>query len=114
MKKTFNGNGHTPGSTYKFEGNSQVGSGELALLSATPSENVKIKLTMLTPFKAENEIEYRLVPEADGTRFHWIMSGDGGFLGKLVTTLIDCEKLATADWDRGIENLKRLVEKPAP
>ena len=37
-------------------------------------------------------------------------SGDGGFIGKLMGTLIDCEKMVTKDFDISITNLKKLIE----
>ena len=39
------------------------------------------------------------------------MSGDGGFMGKLINIFIDCEKMVTADFETGIKTLKDLVEK---
>ncbi|WP_374000814.1 hypothetical protein [Bdellovibrio bacteriovorus] len=40
------------------------------------------------------------------------MSGDGGFVGKLVTFFVDCEKLITDQFKQGIQNLKDIVEMP--
>lgn len=113
MKKTIKGDGKSVGSSFEFDGNSDVGAGVIEIKELNPNHSVKLKLTMLKPFKAENDVEYVLVPEADGTRFSWIMSGDGGFLSKLITLLIDCEKMVTADWGKGFENLKQIVETPA-
>ena len=110
MKKRFAGPEGAAGSIMEFEGNREVGSGKLELLEVVPNERVRIRLTMIKPFKAENLVEYRLVPEAAGTRFFWIMSGDGGFMGKLMTTLIDCEKMIGDQFSTGIENLKKVVE----
>ena len=71
---------------------------------------MELKLTMTKPIHAENIINYKLIPEGSGTRFSWAMSGDGGFMGKLMATLIDCEKMMTADFDIGISNLKAVIE----
>jgi hypothetical protein len=79
-------------------------------LKLVPNEAVQIKLTMTKPFQAENLVDYRLAREGNATRFTWAMSGDGGFLGKLMATLIDCEAMVTKDFVVGIENLKTVVE----
>lgn len=110
MKKTFGGTPGQVGSTMEFEGNSNAGSGRLEILSVTPNELVQIKLLMTKPFRAENLVEYRLTPDGTGTRFTWSMSGDGGFMTKLLTTAIDCEKMIAKQFTEGIQNLKALVE----
>jgi len=65
---------------------------------------------MTQPVFADNVIDYTLTPEGSGTRFTWAMSGHIPFLGKLINLLIDCEKMVTADFDTGIQNLKQLIE----
>jgi uncharacterized protein YndB with AHSA1/START domain len=110
MKKTFTGMGNQVGSVMEFEGNQDVGSGKLELLKLVPNHLVEIKLTMKMPFTAENLIEYKLTPEASGTRFSWAMSGDSGFFGKLISLFFDCEKMVTSDFNTGIQNLKVLAE----
>jgi uncharacterized protein YndB with AHSA1/START domain len=110
MKKTFSGPEAQVGSIMEFEGNKDAGSGKLELLKIVPNELVEIKLTMTKPFHAENLIQYRLTSEASGTRFSWAMSGDGGFMGKLISVFINCEKMVTAQFDTGIANLKTTVE----
>lgn len=110
MKKTYVGQEGEVGSEMIFDGNSEAGSGKLTITNIVPNEKVEILLTMTKPLPAENKIEYTLTPESDGTRFTWTMSGDGGFLGKLVTLFIDCEKMVADDFLTGIENLRNLVE----
>lgn len=110
MKKTFLGPDAQVGSVMEFEGNSDAGSGKLELLKIVPNELVEIKLTMTKPFYAENIVRYTLQSDDGGTRFTWSMSGDGGFLGKLMTLLIDCEKLVGDQFELGITNLKTLIE----
>ena len=94
----------------EFEGNSDAGSGKLEMLSIAPNQLVDIKLTMTKPIFAENLIQYKLTPEGQGTRFTWSMSGDGGFMTKLMTVFIDCEKMVGDQFNAGIANLKTIVE----
>ena len=76
-----------------------------------PNQAVDIKLIMTAPFRAENLVQYTLTPEAaGGTRFTWAMSGDGGFMGKLMSVVFDCEKMIAGDFEKGIANLKKVVE----
>ncbi len=110
MKTTFSGPDAQIGSVMEFEGNSQAGSGRLEIINLIPNELVEIKLTMLKPMKAENLVQYRLTKEEAGTRFSWSMTGDGGFLGKLMNVFIDCEKMVADQFTKGINNLKALIE----
>lgn len=110
MKKTYSGTMGQVGSRMEFDGNSSVGSGHLEILKVVPNESVELRLTMTKPFYGENLIQYKLVPEGTGTRFSWSMSGHGGFLGKLMTLIIDCEKMIGGQFETGISNLKGVVE----
>ncbi len=47
----------------------------------------------------------------NGVEMTWSMSGDGGFLGKLIGVFIDCEKMVKDQFVVGIKNLKVIVEK---
>ncbi len=110
MKKTFTGSDGEVGSVMEFEGNMDSGSGKLEILKIVPNEMVEIRLTMLKPFYGVNLVTYKLTPEEKGTRFSWSMSGDGGFMGKLMTVLIDCEAMVGGQFNQGITSLKALVE----
>ncbi len=114
MKSTFTGPGNQVGSAMDFEGNSEAGTGRLEITKIIPNERVEIRLMMTQPLTADNLIEYRLTPEGAGTRFTWAMSGDGGFMGKLVTLFMDCEKMVAGEFVKGIATLKGLVEAKTP
>lgn len=110
MKRTIQGTDGTVGSKLEFVGNSETGSGQLEFLKVEPNRFVELRLTMTSPVKAENLVRYELKPEAGGTRFTWSMEGDSGFIGKLFGVIIDCEKMVAGDFEKGIANLKALVE----
>lgn len=110
MKKTYGGPDAQVGSVMEFDGNRDAGSGKLEILKIVPNELVQIRLTMLKPFEGVNLVEYTLTPEADGTRFTWAMSGEGGFVSKLLNFFVDCEKMVADQFTAGINNLKALIE----
>jgi hypothetical protein len=110
MKKTFTGPDAQVGSILEFDGNKDAGSGTLEILKLVPNQSVQLKLIMTKPMHAENIIDYTLSPEGAGTRFTWAMSGDGGFMGKLINVFIDCEKMIGDQMEIGIKNLQTLVE----
>lgn len=109
MPKSYGGTEGQVGSWMEF-GPSKSGSGRLEILELVPNQQVKIRLHMTAPFEANNIVIYTLTPEEGSTRFVWMMEGDGGFMGKLMTTIIDCEKMVAGQFTEGIQNLKVLVE----
>lgn len=111
MKKSYLGEEGQVGSKLEFDGNSEAGSGTIEILKLVPNESVDLKLTMTKPMHAENFIQYKLTPEANGTRFTWSMHGDNGFMGKLISVFIDCETMLDKPFTDGIHNLKTIVEK---
>jgi hypothetical protein len=113
MKRTFKGAEGEVGSIMEFDGNRDSGAGSLEVLKIIPNQQVEIKLVMTRPISASNTIIYTLTPEGDQTRFSWAMSGDGGFMGKLIGVFIDCEKMVAGDFEVGIKTLKDLIEKQA-
>lgn len=110
MKKTFTGTDGQVGSVMEFKGNKDAGAGKLELVNLVPNQSVDIKLTMIEPIFAENLVQYKLTPEGDGTRFTWSMSGDGGFVGKLISVFMDCENMVEEQFSAGIVNLKNVIE----
>lgn len=113
MKKSFTGDDGQVGSKMEFE-SKEAGSGTIEILRIVPNEAVDLKLIMTAPLKGENLIEYRLASEGEGTRFTWTMSGEGGFMGKLMSVIINCEKMIGDQFTQGINNLKAVLEKPKP
>ena len=110
MAFTFAGPAAGVGAQMAFSGNRDVGAGSLEILRSEPNASVDVRLTMREPFEGENLVRYVLVPEGSGTRFTWTMTGTGGFLSKLVSVLIDCDKMVAGDFAVGIQNLKVLIE----
>lgn len=109
MKRTYGGNEGQVGQTVEFE-SKETGTGKLEVMSVAPNQHVQIRLTMIKPFPAENLIDYTLTPEGTATRFMWAMSGDPGFMGKLFSVFVDCEKMFGEELQKGVNNLKTLVE----
>lgn len=109
LARTYTGPASGVGSGVHFVGNSEVGEGQLEILKVVPNELVELKLEMIKPFHGVNLIQYRLTPDAQGSRFSWKMSGESGFPGKLMSVFIDCEKMIGGEFEKGIGNLDKLM-----
>lgn len=111
-KRAFGGEKQKPGSFEEWEGNSQAGSGRITITDVQPDKQVDLRLEMRKPMAATNHVVYALAPAQGGTLFTWTMEGESPYLGKLAGLFIDCDKLVGGEFEKGIANLKAVVEKP--
>ncbi len=111
IKTTFSGAASGVGAIYNWEGNRDVGSGRQEILSVEPARRVTIKINFYKPFKAENTVEYTMVPVAGGTEVGWAMFGAQPFMAKIVALFMNCEKMMNDQFDKGLASLKAYVEK---
>jgi hypothetical protein len=111
MNRVYSGPEGQVGSVMEFKGNREAGEGRLEIVRMVPNQLVELKLTMTAPFRADNVVRYQLAPEGTATRFTWSMEGDSGYLGKLMSVFIDCEKMVGGEFEKGVASLKSLMEK---
>jgi len=111
MKRTHSGAERGKGAVYEWSGNSDVGSGRIAITDVTPLSKVTMELDMLSPFPAHNIVEFTLTSHGDSTAMTWSMHGAQPYLGKVISTFIDCDKMVGGMFEDGLGKLKVLAEK---
>jgi uncharacterized protein YndB with AHSA1/START domain len=112
MKRTFSGPENGKGAVYEFDGDpKKTGKGRLEIIEAVPPVKVVLTLDMIEPIKGHNVVEYTLEPKGGGTSVTWAMTGKNTYLGKIVCTFINMDKMVGGDFEAGLANLKSLVEK---
>jgi Polyketide cyclase / dehydrase and lipid transport len=110
-KLTYSGPASGNGAAHAWEGNSQVGKGRVEITDATPSSKIAIKLDIMKPMQAQNQVEFTLVPQGDATTVTWMMQGGQPLLAKVMSIFIDCDKMVGAAFEQGLADLKTLAEK---
>jgi carbon monoxide dehydrogenase subunit G len=110
MKKTFEGASSGLGAIYSWNGNSQVGEGRMTIVAIKPDELVSMKLEFSRPFKATNEVNFKLVPSEGGTRVSWIMDGKNNFMTKAMSLFMNMDKMVGKDFEQGLVNLDRVAQ----
>ena len=113
IKGTYSGPTSGPGAKYAFEGNNDVGSGDLAIVDVASPSRVTMKLDMLEPMRASNNITFTLEPDGQGTRVTWAMEGQMPYIGKVMHLVFNMDKMVGKDFENGLANLKALAEKSA-
>ncbi len=110
MKVTHSGAASGVGASYAWAGNGDVGEGKMTITQSHPSEHIAIDLDFIAPFAAKNVTEFTFKPEGDKTSVTWSMAGKKNFVMKLFCLFFDMDKAVGADFEKGLAQLKPVVE----
>jgi len=110
MKKTFSGADSGVGAIYGWDGNNKAGAGCVEFARSMPNALIGIVLTMIRPFSATNQVEFRLQSQRHGTLVTWAMDATPNFISKAMSLVMDLDKLIGGQFDEGLANLKRVSE----
>jgi hypothetical protein len=110
VKNSFQGPQAGPGAIFSWAGNDKVGEGRMTLTESRPGEFIRIKLEFIKPFASVCDTEFTFKPLGPGTSVTWTMSGKNNFLGKAMCLFMDMDKMVGGDFERGLGNLKSVVE----
>jgi uncharacterized protein YndB with AHSA1/START domain len=110
MKRTHSGAPRGKGAVYAWDGNRQVGAGQIAITESVPSSKVVLLLDMVRPFKAHNTVEFTLDRSGGGTNVTWTMQGRQPYMAKVMGLFVDCDKMCGGLFEEGLAKLKALAE----
>ncbi|NQD91797.1 SRPBCC family protein [Pseudomonas sp. CrR25] len=113
MQTVYEGPSAGVGAVYRWAGNKDVGEGSTTIVESRPSESIRIQLVFLKPFQANNDVQFRFVPEGQGTRVTWSMSGSKNLLTKAMHMVMDMDKMVGGDFEQGLAQLKTEAEAAA-
>ena len=111
MKRTLSGAESGKGAAYAWQGNSKAGVGRMEITNSVPSSLVALKLDFEKPFRANNTVDFTLTPSGENTTVTWAMRGGRPFIAKLMGLFMNFDTLIGKDFEAGLANLKRAVEK---
>ncbi len=111
MKRTLSTPSAGKGATYAWEGNDDVGKGQMTIVESTQPNRVAIKLDFTAPFEAHNDVAFTLEPKAALTQVTWTMQGPMPFISKLMGVFVSMDTLVGKDFETGLANLKAAAEK---
>jgi len=98
------------GATYEWSGDKNVGHGRMEILESQP-EKIVIKLDFYSPFEGHNTAEFTLVGKGAETELTWAMFGPAPLMNKIMSTVMNLDKMIGGDFEVGLANLKALAEK---
>lgn len=111
MKRSFSGAEVGKGSKYAWDGNDDVGAGNMEIVESEAPNKVNMRLEFIKPFKGVNDVEFALTPQGEGTNVRWKMSGPNPLMCKVMQTIMDLDKMCGDDFKKGLTKLKALTEK---
>ena len=109
-KTSYEGPKSGEGAKFAWDGNNEVGAGNMTIIESTPHKMIAIRLEFLKPMKAINTAEFTFTPSGDQTQVSWNMFGKNNFMGKAFGLVVDCDKMIGKDFDQGLASMKSVVE----
>ncbi|MGC1208673.1 MAG: SRPBCC family protein [Ornithinimicrobium sp.] len=110
MRHTYSAPDSGVGQSMAWTGNRKVGQGSMTITDTKPDERVALTLSFLKPFKATNTVDIVLTPMGGATQVQWIMRGRQNLLMQAVDKVTSMDEMLGKDFERGLANLKRVVE----
>ena len=111
MKRIYGATTAGKGATYAWDGNSNVGGGNMLITDAPVPSKVALDLNMTRPMTAHNKVELSLVPAGDTTTVTWAMRGDTPYFAKVIHVFFNMDKMVGGDFEAGLAKLKAAAEK---
>lgn len=100
------------GSSYSWEGNSDVGAGRMTIVGVVEQQEVAVKLEFLRPFPDTSTTYWRVSDEGAQRRITWSMEGKrNSLLPKVFHLLMNLDQLIGKDFESGLNSLRALAEK---
>lgn len=111
MKRTYTGPKTGKGSVYAWAGNEKAGAGKMEIQETISMKKVVIKIDFLKPMETSNTIEFTLDGGKGYTEVIWAMKGRNNYMAKLMQMFVSMDRLVGGDFETGLMNLKKAVEK---
>jgi hypothetical protein len=111
MKVTYDGPPSGEGAAYSWDGNNKAGAGKMTITKSQPTKQIVIRLEFLKPFKATNQAEFAFEPKGSDTQVTWTMTGTKNFMMKAVHLMMNMDKMVGPDFEKGLAQMKAVVEK---
>src|SRR3954471_18468555 len=109
VKNTYSGPDSGVGAVCSWEGNSNIGAGSSTIIESKPGELVRMRMDWKRPMEGTSTVDFTFKPEGDKTVVTWAMYGKNGFMGKLFSVFMDCDKMCGPQFERGLANLGRVA-----
>jgi hypothetical protein len=112
-KMTYTGPDDGVGSKASWDGGKQLGTGSATIVESIPNQKVGIKLEYVKPMNMTQDSQYLISENGGQTVVTWKVQGKNTFMGRLMCVFMNMDKMVGGMFEKGLSNLKNLVEKPS-
>jgi hypothetical protein len=108
-KNDFSGPTSGVGSKFAWDGNSEVGTGNMEIVESVPNDHIKLRLEFVRPFAGVSDTLFTFKPAGDKTDVTWTMSGKNGFMGKAMSLIMNCDKMVGPQFEKGLASMEQAA-----
>ena len=109
-KHAFAGAASGTGAAMSWSGNCKIGVGRMTITESKSSESIRFRLDFEKPMQTTNLAEFTFKPEGNQTVVTWAMTAKNQGVGKVFGLIFNCDKMLGGQFEKGLANLKSLVE----
>ena len=109
VKNTYSGPASGVGAVCSWDGNKDVGAGTCTIVESKPGELVRFRMDWKRPMEGTATVDFTFKPQGDKTVVTWAMHGKNGFMGKLVSLFMDCDKMVGPQFEKGLASLGEVA-----
>jgi hypothetical protein len=108
-KNEFSGPSSGKGSKFAWDGNKEVGAGNMEIVESDPNDHIKLRLEFVRPFAGVSDTLFAFKPIGDKTNVTWTMSGKNGFIGKAMSLVMNCDKMIGPQFEKGLVSMEQAA-----
>lgn len=99
------------GSKTFWEGGKKLGTGSATIVESEPNLKVKILLEYTKPMPMTQDSWYLIRSEGGHSVVTWKVTGKNNFMGRVMCVFVNMDKMVGGMFEKGLSNLKAIVEK---
>jgi uncharacterized protein YndB with AHSA1/START domain len=111
IQRTFSGPASGVGAESEWTSKGRAGTGQISIAEAVPPERVVVDVHFVKPFVAHNVNTFTLEPDGASTKVTWSMQGTNVYMLKLMSVLVDMDRMMGEHFESGLRDLKIAAEK---
>lgn len=111
VKRSFAGASSGVGAISDWSGKGPTGAGRMTIIESAAPIKVTVQADWRQPFATRNMNEFTLQPQGDGTMVKWFMQGKNLYMMKVMSVVVNMDKMMGKHFEEGLTNLKAAAEK---
>ncbi len=111
VRMTFSGPENGVGAKTNWQSEGRLGTGSSTIIESVADRSVRYKLEYVKPFEMNQDAEISIRPEGGGSVVTWRVWGRNNFVGRLMCSFMNMDKMVGESFLKGLNNLKTLSEK---